>query len=229
VNGHEEEPRSRSDERLLSDFLAGDRSAFASLTERYAEDLFRFVARFVRSSSVAEDLVQETFIQVFQSAAGFDRSRRLRPWLFTIAANKARDHLRERGRKKEVGLSAGPLASDGIEVSYLDFLSDESPSPLDAAANEEIASSVRGIVSQLPDHLREVLVLGYYQRLPYKEIAEILDVPLGTVKSRLHAAVSSFAEAYRQAEREGRLAESRHPPAEERELEEQHVRRKKRP
>lgn len=189
---------SESDEQLLSGFLSGDESAFAELVGRHSQLLFQFVARFVRDLALAEDVVQETFLQVHQSASGFDPARRFRPWLFTIAANKARDHLRGRARKREVSLGANPGQDDGeSQVTFASLLAaeQESPSePLEAGEEREI---VRRIVGEMPEHLREVLVLGYYQRFAYKEIAEVLSIPLGTVKSRLHAAVAYFAEAYR--------------------------------
>jgi RNA polymerase sigma-70 factor (ECF subfamily) len=189
-----------SDERLLADFLAGDEGAFATLVERYTRELFQFVTRFTRNTAVAEDVVQETFIQVYHSAAGFDPSRTLRPWLFTIAANKARDQLRGVARKREVPLTVGAGTDGDEEVTLLDFLGSATESPGDAAEAGERREAVQSIVAQMPDHLREVLVLGYFHRFPYKEIAKILSVPLGTVKSRLHAAVSWFAEAYRNME-----------------------------
>lgn len=191
---------SASDEQLLAGFLAGDDKAFTALVERYSQELFQFVARFVRSPAAAEDVLQETFVQVYQAAAGFDPSRRFRPWMFTIAANKARDYLRGRARKKEVPLSTVSSSDSSEEVSYLDFLSDPSAAPGEKLEADERQEVVRSIVTQMPDHLREVLVLGYYHRFPYREMAEVLSIPLGTVKSRLHAAVSYFAEAYRREE-----------------------------
>ena len=149
-----------SDEQLLADFLAGSDRAFTTLVERYSTELYQFVARFVRSTAAAEDVVQETFIQVYQSAAGFDPSRRFRPWLFTIAANKARDHLRGRGRKKEVPLSVASTSGESDELSYLDFLSDESVAPSDLLEADERREIVRDVVARMPDNLREVLVLG---------------------------------------------------------------------
>jgi RNA polymerase sigma-70 factor (ECF subfamily) len=191
---------SASDEQLLAGFLAGDDKAFTALVERYSQELFQFVARFVRSPAAAEDVLQETFVQVYQAAAGFDPSRRFRPWMFTIAANKARDYLRGRARKKEVPLTTVSSSDSSEEVSYLDFLSDPSSAPGEKLEADERQEVVRSIVTQMPDHLREVLVLGYYHRFPYREMAEVLSIPLGTVKSRLHAAVSYFAEAYRREE-----------------------------
>lgn len=190
-----------SDEQLLVDFLDGNHDAFQSLVKRHSEELFRFISRFTGNVAAAEDIAQETFIQVFHSAAGFDSSRRFRPWLYTIAANKARDHLRTRVRKRELPLATAAGAGNE-DVSYLDFLSDDSQSPGEALVEEESRQRVREVVARMPDNLREVLVLGYYQRFAYKEIADILSIPLGTVKSRLHAAVSHFATAYKKFEQE---------------------------
>lgn len=199
VNRPEEEAGGASDERLLAGFLAGDEVAFQRLVEKHSEELYRFVARFVRSTAVAEDVVQETFVQVFQSAGSFDSAKRFRPWLFTIAANKARDHLRSRVRRREVPLTSPGSAES--EVSYLDFLADDQSEPGSVMEDEESRQRVREIVTRMPNNLREVLVLGYFQRFAYKEIAEVLSIPLGTVKSRLHAAVSYFAKEYREDER----------------------------
>lgn len=197
-----------SDERLLSDFLSGDQAAFASLVERYSTDVFQFVCRFIRNPALAEDVVQETFLQVYQSAGSFDPTRSFRPWLFTIAANKARDQLRSRSRKREVSLTHGSASDDSEESSFLDFMSDDDATPSEAVEQGERRAAVRKVVSHMPDNLREVLILGYFHRFPYKEISEILDVPLGTVKSRLHAAVSWFAEAYKRGEQEEGTRES---------------------
>jgi RNA polymerase sigma-70 factor (ECF subfamily) len=201
VNRRDERPEPVSDERLLADFLAGDREAFRRLVDRYGPDLSRFVGRFVRASATIDDVVQETFIQVFQSAEGFDLSRRFRPWLFTIAANKARDHLRSVARKREVPV-AGFSGESDESINYLDYLADTHDDPGKGLEAEELRQRVGEIVGQMPDHLREVLVLGYYHRFPYKEIADILSIPLGTVKSRLHAAVSYFARAYEKVDRQ---------------------------
>lgn len=198
---HRPEPATHTgpDERLLEGFLSGDHEAFEALVQRHSRDLFVFVSRFIRNPAAAEDVVQDAFVQVYQSAGGFDLSRRFRPWLYTIAANKARDQLRERVRKREVSISGAAGGESPEEVSYLDFLSDDDTRPGDAIEAEEEREIVREVVARMPEHLREILVLGYYQRLPYKEIAEILAIPLGTVKSRLHSAVGGFAEAYKKA------------------------------
>lgn len=192
-----------SDEALLTEFLKGRPDAFEALVERHARDVYHFVARFVGNAALAEDVVQETFLQVHQSARGFDRSRRFKPWLFTIAANKARDQMRSRSRKREVSVDSLFEGGDGERKSLLEILSSPADEPGETVISDEQCDMVRRIVDGMPEHLKEVLLLGYYQRMAYKEIAEVLEIPLGTVKSRLHAAVAHFAAAYRRRVGEG--------------------------
>ncbi|HTV48211.1 MAG TPA: RNA polymerase sigma factor [Phycisphaerae bacterium] len=185
-----------TDEKLLGDFVKGDEAAYAQLVSRYQQELYGFLQRFVGDTAVADDLFQETFIQVYRSAAKFDTSRRLKPWLFTIAANKARDYLRMSQRKTIHSLD-GTGGHQMQQTALLDILETPGkPVPEDLMQTED-AEAVRKIVSQMPAMYREVLLLSYFQHFAYKQIAQMLDIPLGTVKSRLHAALASFAELWR--------------------------------
>ncbi|MGQ9650934.1 MAG: RNA polymerase sigma factor [Phycisphaerae bacterium] len=189
-----------SDEQLLAEHIEGLPDRFELLVRRHSHELFRFLVRFTGSQALAEDVVQEAFLQVHLAAATFDRSRRFKPWLFTIAANKARDCLRSRGRKSEVPLDAHVgNADEDTGQTFRDFMADHSADPVAGLESMEEREQVRAVLARMPDHLREVLVLSYYHQFPYREIAEILNVPLGTVKSRLHAAVATFGKAYKAA------------------------------
>jgi RNA polymerase sigma-70 factor (ECF subfamily) len=190
---------SSTDEHLLASHLQGDQDAFAQIVGRYQRDLYRFLFRFLGNSASADDVFQETFVQVFQSANQFEPGRSFRPWLFTIAANKARDHLRSRARKKTSSLQAtiDPHSPDGNQ--YIDLMSAVDSSPSEGLEYEELQHRVNEAMSRLPDNLREVIVLAYFNQMPYKQIAEVLKVPLGTVKSRLHTAVESFANIWKSA------------------------------
>jgi len=188
-----------TDEQLLADYLAGRTDEFELLVRRHSQELFKFLVRFTGSAAAADDIIQETFLQVHLSAASFDRSRRFKPWLFTIAANKARDLLRKRARRPEVPLDAHIRSVDDKGQRFLDFLADDAIGPPDALDEKEEKEFVRNIVDKMPEHLKEVLILSYFHRFPYKEIADILGIPLGTVKSRLHAAVGYFGRTYRSA------------------------------
>lgn len=190
-----------SDEEVFERFLDGDVGAYRTLIERYHDDLLRFLTRLVGDRVAAEDLFQETFLQIHQSAHTFDVSRRFRPWLFTIAANKGRDFMRKRSRQRAVELSA-PIGGPDGNASFVDLLEVDVPSPDAALDASERDVQVQTALSRLQPALREVLLLAYFQRLSYQQIADDLGIPLGTVKSRMHAAVAGFARAWQAVTRE---------------------------
>jgi RNA polymerase sigma-70 factor (ECF subfamily) len=199
-----------TDEQLLVDYAhgaaggsgGGDQRAFAELIRRYQQELFAFLARFVSDSAAADDLFQETFIQVHRNAKSFDPERKFRPWLFTIAANKARDHLRSAGRRAAQSLDnvAGQGKSgDGDAPAFVDLMDSGLAPPPRELAQAEDAAAVQRVLAELPAHYREVLVMSYFHQFAYREMADMLRIPLGTVKSRLHAALAAFAKAYKEA------------------------------
>lgn len=202
---HGEKPGSAtlSDEVLFDTYRKGDRDAIRVIIERHLDDLMRFLTRLVGDRTGAEDVFQETFLQIHNAAHTFDMTRRFRPWLFTIAANKARDHLRRKGRRRMLELSApvgnGQNGGDGEGVAeYVDLMEIDIPAPGDAIESEELNAQVQRAIDGLAPSLKEILLLAYFQRLSYAQIAEDLEIPLGTVKSRLHSAVAAFAKRWQE-------------------------------
>ena len=183
--------RAVRDETLLQRHLDGDGQAFEALVRRYRRELFNFLARFTGDPALADDVFQDAFLQVHVSAPKFDMSRRLKPWLFTIAANKARDALRSRSRRRAAPLDAA-VGGDEDHGSYADLMPANVPQPDESTLNLEARRVVLEVVSEMPPPLKTVLLLCYFHEFPYKDIAETLGVPLGTVKSRLHAALKDF-------------------------------------
>jgi RNA polymerase sigma-70 factor (ECF subfamily) len=190
-------PGEKTDEELLSSYREGNRSSFAALVERYQRELFHFLVRFLGDRAAAEDIFQETFLQVHQSADQFDLQRRFRPWLFTIAANKARDLMRSQARRPTNPLQANISGGDDESGQFIDLMESADPMPGEAMEREELQKVVQKTVEGMPEHLREILLLSYFHQFPYKEISDILGIPLGTVKSRLHAAVAYFADRWK--------------------------------
>jgi RNA polymerase sigma-70 factor, ECF subfamily len=191
-----------TDEQLLQSYRDGDLAAFRELMERYHDDLLRFLTRMVGERAGAEDVFQETFLQIHNASGTFDMTRKFRPWLFTIAANKARDYLRRKNRRKAFDLSA-PVSggsNEGGQTEYVDLLEVRIPAPGDPLDAKEQSEQVQRVLETLSPTLREVLLLSYFQRLSYAQIAEDLQIPLGTVKSRLHAAVATFAKRWSESE-----------------------------
>jgi RNA polymerase sigma-70 factor (ECF subfamily) len=204
----EQAVQDQSDESLLAAYLRGDRSAFRVLINRYRDELLHFLTRFLGSRAAAEDVFQETFLQVHLSADRFDPDRRFKPWLFTIAANKARDYHRKHGRRGTVSLSASIDRDEGGQ-RFVDLMEADLPTPDAPLLDAERSRLVKAVVDSMPPHLREILLLSYFQRLSYNQIAEALEIPLGTVKSRLHTAVATFARAWMAARIEDRSQDGR--------------------
>ncbi len=160
-----------TDEQLLADHVSGQPDVFELLVRRHADELFRFLARFTGSATLAEDLVQEAFLQVYQSAAEFDCARRFKPWLFTIAANKARDLLRSIRRRPTVPLNAHVEASEA-EGKRFSTSSRWCPSHLSRARTRGTAGACpQGAQPNARAPARSV-GLSYFHRFPYKEIAQ---------------------------------------------------------
>lgn len=181
---------------MLARFAAGDERAFREIVNRYRNSLYAFLSQFLNRQDLLDDVFQETFLQLFVSRASFDTSRPLRPWLFTIAANKAKDALRQQQRKAAIPI--GTIAEE--EMSFdevLNSFASHKVLPHEKLEKSETASLVRRIIASMPENLREILILAYFNKFSYKQMAEILSIPIGTVKSRLHAAVARFAREWK--------------------------------
>jgi len=186
-----------SDSELLQRYRAGDEHAFREIVSRYKNPLYAFLRRFVSHEDVVEDVFQETFLQLYVSQDSFDTSRPLRPWLFTIAANKAKDALRKMQRQFSKGMGAMADAGDFSVDEVVNVLTSYETTPDDEVSAEETARRVRQVVAEMPDNLRGILVLAYFEQFSYKHMAEILSIPIGTVKSRLHTAVVHFMKKWK--------------------------------
>jgi RNA polymerase sigma-70 factor, ECF subfamily len=190
-------PEKLSDAQLLTRYIAGDETAFREIVERYKNSLYAFLRRFLNRQDIVEDAFQETFLQLYASRDSFDPTRPLRPWLFTIAANKARDALRK--QQREATTSIGTM-SEPEEVSIddvLNTLASYDVTPLDELNQAETTAKVREIIANMPDNLREILILAYFDQFSYKHMADMLGIPIGTVKSRLHTAVVFFTKKWK--------------------------------
>ncbi len=186
-----------SDEDLLVRFRRGQTEAFGVLLRRYERELYGYLRRYVGDASLAEDVFQNTFLQLYLKIGQYEKGRPVRPWLYTIATHQAIDTLRRNGRHQAVSLEQRQDETTETDLhGLLDALESRGPGPFDMVSCQERNERIRASVDLLPDFLRQVLILAYYQGLKYREIAEILDIPVGTVKSRLHAALVKLQEAW---------------------------------
>lgn len=190
--------REWSDEDLLLGYReTGDRRLFEELIRRYERELFNYLRQYLGDPQQAEDAFQSTFLQVHLKCDQFDPERRFRPWLYAVATNQAIDSQRRRRRERMISLDQA--AGSGDQASQLNELVD-SPAELpgEDMERDEQRELVRRAVDALPEPLRQVLLLVYFRGLKYREAAEALGVPVGTVKSRLHAAIRKLERTLRQ-------------------------------
>jgi RNA polymerase sigma-70 factor (ECF subfamily) len=174
-----------------------DVGAFEALVHRYERPLFNYLNRYLRNPQLAEEAFQNAFSRVYEKRSYFTEDRRFRPWLYSIATNQAVDELRKEGRHHAASLDQKRTEGESGQVSLLDLLEAATPSPYEQMETEERRAWARKAIDNLPDYLRVVVLLVYFQGLKYREAAEILDIPVGTVKSRLNTALSQLSEAWR--------------------------------
>jgi RNA polymerase sigma-70 factor (ECF subfamily) len=159
--------------------------------------LYSYLRRYLGDSEMAEDAFQTTFLQLHLKCDQFQAGRKLRPWLYMIATNQAIDAQRRNKRHRMVSLNGTGGRQDEDAGKLADLLVSREPCPDMAMDRAERRLWVREALDQLPDTLRSVVHLVYYQGLKYREAAEVLSIPVGTVKSRMHAAVLRLNEAWR--------------------------------
>ncbi|MBI5743279.1 MAG: sigma-70 family RNA polymerase sigma factor [Elusimicrobia bacterium] len=172
--------------RLVSRFLGGDAEAFSGLVELYKDRVHQFIICILGPDREAEDIAQEVFIQVYKSLAGFRSEASFSTWVYSVARNVCRRRLRDRGR-------AGALFADTGSESGLK-LPDTLPLPDASFEKKEAGGLVRAAVEALSPLHRSVIFLSCWERLSYEEIAGALDIPVGTVRSRIHNAMAALAQ-----------------------------------
>ena len=184
--------RALDDSGVVTAFLGGEERAFQELVERYQTRLLNFIYRTIGDRERAEDLVQEVFIRVYRHLHRFDRSKKFSTWAYTIASNLAKNELRNRSRNPLVLFQA--ITKNWQDEDRPLQFEDETTRPDDLYRKRHLRQLVEQATAQLPEHHREVFVLRELEGKSYEEIAEITSCNLGTVKSRLNRARTSFAE-----------------------------------
>jgi RNA polymerase sigma-70 factor, ECF subfamily len=174
---------------LVARAVGGSEEACRRLVERYQRPLYALILRMVREPAVAEELAQDAFVKAFGALGRFDPRWKLSSWLFKIAHNTAIDHLR---RREPPSVSLSPPEADGPD--YAAALADpDAPDPQRTAERRDLAREIERSMGRLRPEYREVLVLRFEEGLAYEEIAEVLALPLGTVKTHIHRARKELA------------------------------------
>ena len=184
--------RDRAD---MEQLIAGRDAALNDLMERHATPLFHFLCRMVGNEDDASDLAQETFVRVFRARASFRTGKKFSTWLFTIAANLARNHFRWRSRHPNVSLEA---ETGDTEQTLGSTLPATDPAPNEQALTAERARAVRAAVGKLPEDLHEAIMLCEWEELSIAEAATILEATPKAVESRLYRARQILRERLKQ-------------------------------
>jgi RNA polymerase sigma-70 factor (ECF subfamily) len=194
----DERPRgAQTDEDLLQRFRReNDPAAFESLVHRYEADLFGYLRRYLGSIELAEDVFQATFLQVYMKSDRFDAGRRFRPWLYAIATNQAIDAQRRNRRHRMASLDRR-IGHEAGDAALAEMLASHEPVCDSQLEDQEARAWAKLAVADLPEPMKTVLVLVYDRGLKYREAADMLGIPLGTVKSRLNAAIHRLSECWR--------------------------------
>ena len=182
---------------LVAELKTGSEQAFALLIAMYSHPVYSLIARSLRDPADAADVTQEVFVKVFRNISGFHGEASLRTWIYRIAIHEASNQRRWWGRHKRQELTIdAPFDNDEGETFCLaDALATRDASPYDCAARSEVRAHVEAALRTIPEAFREVVVLREIEGFGYEEIAEILNVNLGTVKSRLTRGRAALREA----------------------------------
>jgi RNA polymerase sigma-70 factor (ECF subfamily) len=179
---------SATDQEIVVLAREGREAAYRELIRRYERPVFSLVLRMVRNRQLAEDLAQETFIKALNAIASYRPEFKFSSWIFKIANNAAIDHLRRRDLET-LSLDGSPNATsaDEIEATVLQ-VGDRGATPLASLEARELGTAIEQAIGQLRPEYRSCILLRHVEGLAYEEIAQLLDLPLGTVKTYIHRA-----------------------------------------
>jgi RNA polymerase sigma-70 factor (ECF subfamily) len=184
---------SLSDEALIAAYRqTGDKQLFTTLVARYERELYNYLRRYLGDAELAEDVFQMAFLMVHMKCDQFEPGRRFRPWLYAIATNAAIDAQRREKRHRATSLDRLPRSESPDEPRLSSLLTSNDPDPFAEASRLESGAWIQQALEGLSDQMRDVVNLVYFQGLKYREAAETLNIPVGTIKSRLHAAVQKL-------------------------------------
>ena len=183
-----------SDQELVDRAKNGDLKAFDLLVLKYQRRVFRLISRVIKNNSEVEDVAQECFIKAFRAIHQFRGDSAFYTWLYRIAVNTAKNYLFSKG-KRPIALSELKKSDDSDSFDMLDAVSNENPEG--NMAGLQIAEAVNKAVKKLPDELSTAVVLREMDGLSYEEIAEVMNCPIGTVRSRIFRAREAIAQELR--------------------------------
>lgn len=177
-----------TDQELVRRVQSGDKTAFDLLFSRYQQKIINLISRYVKDSSEVQDVAQEAFIKAFRALPRFRGESAFYTWLYRIAINTAKNHLVSRGRRPP----NTDVDFDDAELNPTSTVLQEAESPEAALARDQLSNGIDAAIAELPEDLRSAVTLREFDGLSYEQIAEIMDCPVGTVRSRIFRARESI-------------------------------------
>jgi RNA polymerase sigma-70 factor (ECF subfamily) len=184
----------QEDREIVREVLNGKKELFALLVHRYEDKIFNYIYYLVKQRQEAEDLAQTTFVKAFFALRQYNHTFEFSTWIYSIARNVCLDYFRKR-KKEETDVSLHLMVGDDGDTEMGELLEeDHSPDPLKTVLNDELREKIEKAIESLPLKLREIVVLRHLEDCSYEEIAQIMNLPVGTVKSYLHRARKKLKE-----------------------------------
>ncbi|MGP4074027.1 RNA polymerase sigma factor SigW [Piscibacillus sp. B03] len=168
--------------QLIKQVKKGNHEAFGEIIEHYQHGIYQHCYRMLGNHHDAQEMTQETFVRAYTSIQSFKQKNKFAPWLYRIATNLSIDWMR---KKKPLHILDQPI-SDDYNSTYVDQIIQEGPTPEESVQDQELNNTIQQAILELPSKYRAVIVLKYVRDLSLEEIAETLDLPVGTVKTHLH-------------------------------------------
>lgn len=179
-------PKAQKDYKLVVRALEGEQSAYAELMERYRESIYYMLLKMVNNTDDADDLTIEAFGKAFKRLSQYHPSYAFSTWMFKIASNNCIDFIRRERKKRTMSIDTGITNDDGDSVTF--DIESEGRDPEEELIRDQKMEAMREVVMKLKPRYRELVILRYFKEYSYDEIAQELDLPLGTVKAQLFRA-----------------------------------------
>jgi RNA polymerase sigma-70 factor (ECF subfamily) len=181
-----------TDEQLILMFQKGDLQAYNTLVKRYKNPLFNFIYRYVNDDDISDDVLQETFIRLYKNKHYYKEVAKFSTWIYTIASNLAKTELRRKKRHNLFSINNHMNESKDFDIT------DSDNNPEENLEKSNLTFHIQKAIKELPESFREAVILRDVQGLEYDEIAEILQTPLGTVKSRINRGRALLSDVLKQ-------------------------------
>ncbi len=175
-----------SDENLMAGIQQGDQGAMEVLVKRYHNKIYEFLYRKMKGHHMAEDIAQECFVRICTKAHQYQYPKPFKPWLYTIANNLCINYFNSGRHKKEAT----------VDDEFYNYQTDDSKNPEEETADKLEGEYIKTVLGELPEEQRTIVILRFYEDMKVKDIAAIMEIPEGTVKSRLYYAVKILKDKF---------------------------------